>query len=96
MSHSSSTRLEMKKRIKKDLNNRIIYKLLEKDNIVAKAISNNKILPLQIRSQVIFGPSICSIRNFCSFTGRSRSIYRKLGLSYLQFRKFADNGLIPG
>ncbi|HEV7282523.1 MAG TPA: 30S ribosomal protein S14 [Pirellulaceae bacterium] len=35
-------------------------------------------------------------RNLCKLTGRSRSYYRKFGLSRHMLRKLANEGLIPG
>ncbi|MDA7950505.1 MAG: 30S ribosomal protein S14 [Pirellulaceae bacterium] len=35
-------------------------------------------------------------RNLCKLTGRSRSYYRKFGLSRIKLREFAEQGLIPG
>jgi len=32
----------------------------------------------------------------CSLTGRSRSVYRKFGISRIMFRSMALNGLLPG
>ena len=36
------------------------------------------------------------IRNICIFTGRSRGIIKKLGISRFVFRNLGDNGLIYG
>ena len=36
------------------------------------------------------------VRARCQVTGRSRGVYRKFGLSRIQFREMAHKGLIPG
>ena len=38
----------------------------------------------------------CRIRNRCKITGRSRSYYRKFGLSRVELRDLASFGKIPG
>ncbi|MEE6206826.1 MAG: 30S ribosomal protein S14 [Alphaproteobacteria bacterium] len=38
----------------------------------------------------------CRIRNRCRITGRSRSYYRKFGLSRVELRDLASFGEIPG
>ena len=36
------------------------------------------------------------LRNRCKITGRPRGYMRQFGLSRIQFREMASNGLIPG
>ena len=36
------------------------------------------------------------VRNRCQLTGRSRSVYRKFGLSRIMIRELGNKGLIPG
>ena len=36
------------------------------------------------------------LHNRCSLTGRPKGYMRKFGLSRIQFREMASNGLIPG
>ena len=36
------------------------------------------------------------VRNRCMVTGRSRSVYRKFGLSRIMIRELGNSGLIPG
>jgi small subunit ribosomal protein S14 len=38
----------------------------------------------------------CRFRNRCEITGRSRSYYRKFGLSRIKFRELSLQGMIPG
>ena len=38
----------------------------------------------------------CRVRNRCRITGRSRSYYRKFGLSRVELRDLASFGEIPG
>ena len=40
--------------------------------------------------------SMVRLKNRCMFTGRSRSYYRKFGVSRLVFREMALRGEIPG
>ncbi len=36
------------------------------------------------------------IRNLCALTGRTRGVYRKLGISRIKLRELALEGKIPG
>lgn len=36
------------------------------------------------------------LRHMCALTGRTRGVYRKLGISRLMLRKLAHEGKIPG
>ena len=38
----------------------------------------------------------CRLHNRCSLTGRPKGYMRAVGLSRIQFREMASNGLIPG
>ena len=38
----------------------------------------------------------CRLHNRCSITGRPKGYMRHFGLSRIQFREMASNGLIPG
>ena len=40
--------------------------------------------------------SAVRLHNRCSLTGRPKGYMRKFGLSRIQFREMASNGLIPG
>jgi len=40
--------------------------------------------------------SPCRLTRRCKLTGRSRSVYRKFGVSRIVFRTMALNGLLPG
>jgi len=40
--------------------------------------------------------SAARLRNRCAITGRSRGVYRKLGLSRVKIREVASRGEIPG
>lgn len=85
--------------LKKDLSFRFNYFLLENDYRILKSIANNKILPLNIRlkaSHNLNFSKITKIRNICIYTGRSRGVIKKFGLSRFIFRNYADNGYISG
>ena len=36
------------------------------------------------------------VRNRCQITGRSRSVYRRFGISRITLREYAHKGLLPG
>ena len=38
----------------------------------------------------------CRLHNRCSLTGRPKGYMRAVGISRIQFREMASNGLIPG
>ena len=38
----------------------------------------------------------CRMHNRCSLTGRPKGYMRQFGISRIQFREMASNGLIPG
>ena len=38
----------------------------------------------------------CRMHNRCSLTGRPKGYMRMFGISRIQFREMASNGLIPG
>ena len=40
--------------------------------------------------------SPCRAHNRCSLTGRPRGYMREFGISRIQFREMASNGLLPG
>jgi len=40
--------------------------------------------------------SSCRLTRRCEITGRSRSVYRKFGISRIMLREMALNGLLPG
>lgn len=93
----------MKKTIKQNINQRYLFKQFEKQRLTLKIISKNLNLKKKIRFKlkerwITFEniTSITRIKNICILTGRSRSIYRFLKLSRIQFRKLASQGLLPG
>ena len=93
----------MKKTIKQNINQRYLFKKSEKQRLTLKIISKNLNLKKNIRFKLkerwlTFEniTSITRIKNICVLTGRSRSIYRFLKLSRIQFRKLASQGLLPG
>lgn len=93
----------MKKKIKKNINQRYLFKQYEKQRLILKIISKNLNLKKEIRFKlkerwINFEniTSLTRIKNICILTGRSRSIYRFLKLSRIQFRKLASIGFLPG
>ena len=68
-----------------------------------KAIAMDKSASAEERMQAQFAlqkfpknSARCRIRNRCKITGRSRSYYRKFGLSRVELRDLASFGKIPG
>ena len=63
-----------------------------------KAIAMDKSVSPEERMQAQFpkNSARCRIRNRCKITGRSRSYYRKFGLSRVELRDLASFGKIPG
>lgn len=86
--------------IKKDSLLRFHYSLFEVDKLLFQSLASNQILPLSLRLKAFHSlssfPSLCSIRNYCFLSGRSRGVITSFRLSRLFFRSFADNGLLPG
>lgn len=93
----------MKYRIIKDRRRRILFFLYERRTKLLRSILENQNLVPSLR---VFASKVISktprdsspirSRNRCTFTGRSRAIYRKFGRSRLTFRKLASSGLLNG
>ena len=93
----------MQKKIKKNINQRYLFKDFEKKRLIIKIISNNFNFKKAIRwkiEQKWFNfnknSSLTRIKNICILTGRSKSVYRFFKISRLQLRKLASIGLLPG
>ncbi|WGH26652.1 MAG: 30S ribosomal protein S14 [Candidatus Shikimatogenerans bostrichidophilus] len=56
-------------------------------------IKKKKYLDLQ---KIPKNASIVRLKNLCKITGRSRGYIRFFGISRIEFRRLASNGLIPG
>lgn len=91
--------MSVNKFLKKDFKLRLVYFLFELEYKIFKSLASNKILPLNFRLKAFNKISFfkaTKIRNFCIFTGRSRGVIQKFGVSRFIFRELADNGLITG
>lgn len=93
----------MKKQIKKNKKQRVLFKEFELTQLILKSISKNFKLPKQLRWEIKdnnfkldMNSSITRIKNRCILTGRSKSIYRFFKLSRLQLRLLASKSLLPG
>jgi len=93
----------MQKKIKKNIKQRYLFKNLEKKRLIYKIISKNLNLQKNIRwkaQQKWFffnqNSSLTRIKNICTLTGRSKSIYRLFKISRIQLRKLASEGFLPG
>ena len=93
----------MKKQLKKNIHQRLLYKETEKKRLIIKALSQNLLIKNQIRwkiqTNLVKFPLISSltqIRNRCILTGRPRSIFRQFKISHIQFKKWASKGFLPG
>lgn len=93
----------MQKKIKKNINQRYLFNHFEKKRLVLKIISKNLNLNQKIRFQIkekwfYFNnnSSITRIKNICTLTGRSKSIYRLFKISRIQLRNLASKAYLPG
>jgi small subunit ribosomal protein S14 len=71
--------------------------------LTLKMIANNRLLSVLDRfnasvelAKLPRNSSKTRVRNRCFFSGRSRAVYNKLGLSRIALREFSSAGLIPG
>ena len=85
--------MTLNKFLKKDLRFRFKYLILEIETTILKSICNNQILPLNLRiianhQLKTNNNSLTKIRNLCIYTGRTRGIIRKLGISRFIFKNF--------
>lgn len=95
---------KIKRKVYKDIQKRVSYKLGE--------ISRRELLTVR-KSEVLRGTpawwevvekinnlggqgSITRIRNICKHTGRAKGVLVSYGLSRMEWRRFADKGEIPG
>ena len=93
----------MKKKIKKNIKQRYLFKQFEKNRFIYKIILKNLNLQKDLRGQALQrllrfskNTSLTRIKNICFLTGRSRSIYRLFKISRIQLRKLASKACIPG
>ena len=93
----------MKKQIKKNINQRYLFKKEEKRRLIFKAITQNLTFENNLRwkiqkkfNMLSNNSSVTRIKNKCILTGRSRSIYRFFRLSRIQLRRLASQGRLPG
>ena len=73
---------------------------LKRERLVAKYAAKRKALKeaadWAALDKLPKNSAACRLHNRCSLTGRPRGYMRKFGLSRIQFREMASNGLIPG
>jgi small subunit ribosomal protein S14 len=93
----------MKKKIKKNIKQRYLYKNLEKKRLILKIILKNLNIKekkrWKIQQKFYFfnqNSSVTHIKNICILTGRSKSIYRLFKISRIQLRKFISEKNLPG
>ena len=89
--------------IQKNINRKKIVKkfLTRRKNLKKKIMSKNLSFEerFKIQSKLNDMPRDSSrvrIRNRCKLTGRTRSVYRKFGLSRIKLRELSMNGALPG
>jgi small subunit ribosomal protein S14 len=93
----------MKYLIFKDKKKRIAYARLEKKYIVMKLIQKSFLTlndlkysnHLKLEKCMQYG-SFTKVKNRCIISNRSKSIYRKFGVSRIKFRELASFGLLFG
>ena len=93
----------MQKKIKKNIKQRYLFKNLEKKRLVLKIILKNlnikKDLRWKLQQKWFFfnqNSSLTRIKNLCTLTGRSKSVYRLFKMSRIQLRKLTSEGFLPG
>ncbi len=68
-----------------------------KDKIYLKTLDLNERFQLNMKlSKLPRNSSKVRVRNICAVTGRSRGVYRKMGLSRSVIRELASEGMLPG
>ena len=91
----------MKALIKRNKMIRSQYKILELNNYIKSAISNNG---FSIKSNLNTGnlntgvetAFKSKIRNICIVTGRTRAVFNNYKISRIQLKKLGESGQIPG
>ncbi len=72
-----------------------MWKMLEIESIVCRALKNNEIIEKEIRENL---PEVkqyeTQMRNYCRETGRARGV--KEGLSHKKLREYAESGKLAG
>lgn len=93
----------MKKQIKKNINQRYLFKNYELKRLILKSITQNLKINKKIRWKtqfkfltIPFNSSVTRVKNRCILTGRARSVFRFVQLSRIQLRKWASFGFLSG
>ena len=88
----------MKNTNRKEINQRKIVKIFEKENTVIRALTRNQILDKELRANVQKPvPAFeTKLHNHCTITARSRSLEKSLGISHKEFRRMAEKGFLSG
>jgi ribosomal protein S14 len=89
--------------MKKNALKRSNFKHFEKQNLILKLISNNKLIHKKITTKFAIlrhryskNSSISLVRNNCNYTYRNAGIINQYQISRLQFKTHAADGFIPG
>jgi small subunit ribosomal protein S14 len=89
--------------IYRDKKRRKMVKQFEGRRTKLKTIIMDKSLPIEERFEAQLklaalprNGAKTRVRNRCWFSGRSRAVYRRFGLSRLALREFGSDGLLPG
>jgi small subunit ribosomal protein S14 len=93
----------MKKKKKKNIKQRFIFKNLEKKKLILKILLKNLNIKNNLRFKIqqklnFFSQqsSITCIKNICILTGRSKSIYRLFKISRIQLKNLVSKGYLSG
>ena len=93
----------LKKWARRDMKRRELFNEFENERTSLRMISKSDILPAGVKMQASDDLSklprdsnVTRIRNRCVLTDRSRGNVIKYRISRIQFREFADKGLISG
>ena len=89
--------------IQKNLRKQLMVEKFKNRRLALKKQIKNKNLSLEERiklqsklNDLPRDSSRVRIRNRCKLTGRTRSVYRKFGLSRIKLRELSMNGALPG
>jgi ribosomal protein S14 len=81
-----------------DHKKRIKFNKLECFYLLRKSMFLNQFLPLSVRSFFFFQKNMkpSRIQNFCRLTGKSRTVFKLVGLSRMPFRYMMSQRLLSG
>jgi ribosomal protein S14 len=81
-----------------DYQRRLKFNKIEGDYLIKKTLILNQNVPLIIRTFFFFQKQLkkTRIKNYCKITGKSRTVFKDLGLSRMPFKHFISQRLLSG